>query len=424
MSVAAPSPERRPFPLDAFVRASSLHVGAAAAAAAVRLCSRAPDPWNGSTSNVRLLGERFAGWKGALGALTVGTFIPALIAVAVGAAYVGYAGKPLAQAVMQGARAGALAVLVWAIVRLGRPQLQQHRSRGVVLAFVTLVMTLLVPVPQFVILLVAGALGAAFMRTDLRERSRSVLVAAACDRAIVQRLCLRTSHPGGLCRYSRSADGRRAEQRDRDQRGLSRFLGLYVVVLGYFVAGVPGAVAGALALATPALLAIPIARAVRRHRDSQVRGACSGIVIASCVLMATTSARLAPEAARTLCSLCWWRPGLLHWLRSRAAGRRDHRLGLRRAVLDVDTHQETSRRTDSSEVGELCRNCVRSPRKHRQTATFTGSHREAFCGGKSLNRLCEEMFRCCSMRSPESFSKRAPSTTRPSLRFRINHLRS
>ena len=71
-------------------------------------------------------------------------------------------------------------------------------------------------------------------------------------------------------------------------------LGLYVVVLGYFVAGVPGALAGALALATPAILAIPIARAVRRHRDSQVRGACSAIVIASCVLMATTSVRLAP----------------------------------------------------------------------------------------------------------------------------------
>ena len=42
---------------------------------------------------------------------------------------------------------------------------------------------------------------------------------------------------------------------------------------------------------------------------------------------------------------------------------------------------------------KLCRNCVRSPRKRRQTATFTGSHREAFCGGKSLNRLREEMFR-------------------------------
>ena len=76
-------------------------------------------------------------------------------------------------------------------------------------------------------------------------------------------------------------------------------LGLYIVVLGYFVAGIPGALAGTLALATPAILAVPIARAVRRHRDSQVRGACAAIVIASCMLMAATTVRLAPEAAPT-----------------------------------------------------------------------------------------------------------------------------
>jgi hypothetical protein len=46
---------------------------------------------------------------------------------------------------------------------------------------------------------------------------------------------------------------------------------------------------------------------------------------------------------------------------------------------------------------KLCRNCVRSPRNHRQTPTFTGSHQEAFCGGKSLNRLREEMFQYHSM---------------------------
>lgn len=74
-------------------------------------------------------------------------------------------------------------------------------------------------------------------------------------------------------------------------------LGLYVVVIGYFVAGIPGALAGALALASPAILAIPIARAVRRHRDSQVRGGSAAIVIASCVLMATTTVRLVPDAA-------------------------------------------------------------------------------------------------------------------------------
>ena len=183
MSVSAPSPERRPFPLDAFVRASSLHVGAAAAAAALRrdlvdkgrLPASAFDeayavarvtPGTNLLAMYALLGERFAGWRGALIALTVGALIPALIAVTLGAAYVGYAGHPLAEGVMQGARAGALAVFAWAIVRLGRPQLQQHRRRGVALAVSTLVMTLLVPVPQFVILIVAGGLGAAFMRTD------------------------------------------------------------------------------------------------------------------------------------------------------------------------------------------------------------------------------------------------------------------
>ena len=74
-------------------------------------------------------------------------------------------------------------------------------------------------------------------------------------------------------------------------------LGLYVVVVGYFVAGIPGALAGALALASPAILVIPIARAVRRHRDSQVRGSSAAIVIASCVLMAMTTVRLLPDAA-------------------------------------------------------------------------------------------------------------------------------
>lgn len=77
-------------------------------------------------------------------------------------------------------------------------------------------------------------------------------------------------------------------------------LGLYVVVIGYFVAGWTGALAGALALASPALLAIPIVRAVRRHRDDSVRGAYAAIVIASCALMAITSGRLAPEAAPTI----------------------------------------------------------------------------------------------------------------------------
>jgi chromate transporter len=77
-------------------------------------------------------------------------------------------------------------------------------------------------------------------------------------------------------------------------------LGLYVVIVGYFAGGIGGAIAGGLALATPALLAIPIAAAVQRGRADHIRGASAGIVIASCMLMLVAGVRLAPEAAPTL----------------------------------------------------------------------------------------------------------------------------
>jgi chromate transporter len=65
-------------------------------------------------------------------------------------------------------------------------------------------------------------------------------------------------------------------------------LGLYIVVVGYFIAGIPGAMAGVFALATPAFLGIPIATIVRRGQSATLRGACSGIVIAACSLMVVT----------------------------------------------------------------------------------------------------------------------------------------
>lgn len=74
-------------------------------------------------------------------------------------------------------------------------------------------------------------------------------------------------------------------------------LGMYVVVVGYFVAGAPGALAAVLALMTPALLAIPIARLVLRGQSAALQGACSGIVISACALMVATGLRLVPEAA-------------------------------------------------------------------------------------------------------------------------------
>ena len=99
-------------------------------------------------------------------ALGVGALVPATIAVTLGAAYVGYADHPLAREAMQGARAGALAVFAWAVVRLLRPQLQRHRGRGVALLVATLVMALMLPVPSFVILLVAGGVGAVFLGSE------------------------------------------------------------------------------------------------------------------------------------------------------------------------------------------------------------------------------------------------------------------
>ena len=64
-----------------------------------------------------------------------------------------------------------------------------------------------------------------------------------------------------------------------------------------FGAGLPGALAGVMALATPAVLAIPISRLLLRGNAGTLQGACSGIVIASCGLMLMTGPRLAPQAA-------------------------------------------------------------------------------------------------------------------------------
>jgi chromate transporter len=76
-------------------------------------------------------------------------------------------------------------------------------------------------------------------------------------------------------------------------------LGMYVVVVGYFVSGLSGALAGVMALMTPAVLAIPIGRLVLRGQSAAIQGACSGIVIAACALMMVTGLRLMPQATPT-----------------------------------------------------------------------------------------------------------------------------
>ncbi len=73
-------------------------------------------------------------------------------------------------------------------------------------------------------------------------------------------------------------------------------IGSYVVSLGYEVAGWRGAAAGWLAMATPALLAIPLYRvAVRAAAHRRARSAIGALVLASAVLILPAGRSLALE---------------------------------------------------------------------------------------------------------------------------------
>lgn len=63
-------------------------------------------------------------------------------------------------------------------------------------------------------------------------------------------------------------------------------IGMYIVSIGYFAGGIPGAIAGWLALATPALIVIPILRYIgTRAEQPRVRDALNALVLASVGLM-------------------------------------------------------------------------------------------------------------------------------------------
>ncbi len=73
--------------------------------------------------------------------------------------------------------------------------------------------------------------------------------------------------------------------------------GLYVVSVGYLVAGIPGAAAGALALMTPAFLIVPMARYLgRRAERPRVRGAIEGVLAAAAGLLVASTLPMAREA--------------------------------------------------------------------------------------------------------------------------------
>jgi chromate transporter len=74
-------------------------------------------------------------------------------------------------------------------------------------------------------------------------------------------------------------------------------VGLYIVSVGYFVAGVPGAIAGWAAMSTPALLIIPLVHFVgRRMEHPRVKGVLQTVVIASAGLLLAAAIPLGRDA--------------------------------------------------------------------------------------------------------------------------------
>jgi chromate transporter len=70
-----------------------------------------------------------------------------------------------------------------------------------------------------------------------------------------------------------------------------------LVSVGYFISGVPGATAGALALMTPAFLILPMMRWLGRSAsNARLRGAIRAVVLASAGLVLATALPLARDA--------------------------------------------------------------------------------------------------------------------------------
>ena len=81
-------------------------------------------------------------------------------------------------------------------------------------------------------------------------------------------------------------------------------MGAYVVAVGYLAAGPAGAVAGWLALITPAFAAIPLLVTVQRWLHlPRVRALVDGIIVAGATLLVPTGVGLARDAIQQLLRL-------------------------------------------------------------------------------------------------------------------------
>ena len=77
--------------------------------------------------------------------------------------------------------------------------------------------------------------------------------------------------------------------------------GLYLVSVGYFVDGIPGALAGYMAMITPAFLILPILRYVgKRAEQPRVKGAIQGVTIAAAALIVWATIPLAKDSSRSI----------------------------------------------------------------------------------------------------------------------------
>jgi chromate transporter len=74
-------------------------------------------------------------------------------------------------------------------------------------------------------------------------------------------------------------------------------IGLYLVSVGYFASGVPGAMAATLAVMTPAFLVLPLLRWMAKRSDSPpVRRAINGVLLASAGLIVSATMPLTRDA--------------------------------------------------------------------------------------------------------------------------------
>lgn len=77
-------------------------------------------------------------------------------------------------------------------------------------------------------------------------------------------------------------------------------MGIYVVSAGYFASGVPGAIAGWLALITPALIAVPLMERIgRRLEHPRAQRVLGAMVMASAGLIFGSAAPIAQASIQT-----------------------------------------------------------------------------------------------------------------------------